>query len=249
MRFEAITLSLFAAALLSAVARPAQAQALSERVVISVSGASVTGTSEITSTVAFTANAEKGSYSYRFPVKPKPFGEVSARIRLIKNFGVSVGYTSVSANGTAEITGQIPHPFFFNQLRPITGQASLEHTETAVHVRATLSSAPGKKLQFSVSAGPTFFSVKQGLVDSVSWTDSYPYDTATFASAATKQVSQSATGFGAGADVAYYFSKHLGIGASASVAKATVSGTASDNSVVSIDVGGTSLGFGVRLRF
>ena len=251
MKFTLGHVVISAAVVTSLAALPSAAlgQTAKERVVVGINASYQTGTTEVSSSVGLTANAEHGTFSYKFPVKPKASADGSVRVRVIKNIGISVAYTNVSASGTAEISGQIPHPFSFNQLRNISGQTSLNRTETAFHVRATLSSAPGKKLQFTVSAGPTFFTMKQGLVDSVAWTDSYPYDTAVFSSATTKQVSQSVTGFGAGADVAYYFSKNVGIGATASVAKATVSATAADSSAVSLNVGGTYVGLGVRLRF
>lgn len=245
-------IAILGAAVISVVALPDQAfgqAASNERIVIGISGAYQAGTSDVSSTVGFTANAEHTTFTYKFPVKPGPAVDVMGRIRLIKNLGIGVAYTSFSANGTADITSQIPHPFFFNQPRSIAGQASLDRKETAFHIRATISSAPGRKLQFTAFAGPTFFTVTQGLVDSVAYADSYPYDTAAFSSATTKQVSQSKTSFGAGADVAYFFSKNIGIGAVASVAKTTMSAKAADDSAVSIDVGGTSFGVGLRLRF
>ena len=118
-----------------------------------------------------------------------------------------------------------------------------------MHIRATLSSAPGGKFQFSAFVGPSFFSVNQGLVDSVSWTDSYPYDTASFTKATTSTFSASKVGFEGGADVAYYFSRNIGIGLMAAVAKAEVSGTNSDKTTISVSVGGSTVGAGLRLRF
>ena len=227
----------------------AHAQAASDRVVIGANAAYQAGTSDVSNTVSFTANAERASFSSKFPVKPGPAFDVSGRIRVVKNFGIGIAYTSFSASGSADVTAQIPHPFFFNQPRNITGQSSLERKETAIHVRATISSRPGPKFQITAFAGPTFFSLKQGLIDGVSYTDAYPYDTATFTSATVKQISQSKTGFGAGVDLAYYFSRNLGIGATASIAKTTITATASDNSTVSINVGGTIAGIGLRLRF
>jgi len=227
----------------------AMAQAKPERVVLGINETYQAGTSEVSSTVGFTANLEKGTFAYQFPVKQGPAIDVSGRIRLFNNFGLGVAYTSFSASGTTAITGQVPHPFFFSQMRSIAGQASLDREETALHVRATFSSSPGKKLQFTVFGGAAFFTVKQGLVDRVSYTESYPYDTAAFGTATTHQESLSKMGFGAGADVAYYFTKNVGIGAVASIAKATIDATASDSSTVSINVGGSSMGLGLRLRF
>jgi len=236
-----------ACALLSV--RTAFAQAPTERVAISINGSYQAGTSDVSSTVGFEANAERGSYSYTFPVTPGPAFDVAARIRVRKNVGVGVAFTSFSASGAADITGQVPHPFHFNQLRDISGTTPMDRKETAFHIRATINSTPGKNLQYTVFVGPVLFSIKQDLVENVSYSDSYPYDLAAFSSASVRQISQSKMGFGAGADVAYYFSKNAGIGAVATVAKANFSVKASDDSSVSLSAGGTSIGIGLRLRF
>lgn len=221
----------------------------SNRGAIAINGSYQGGSSDVTSTVGFTANAERATFQYKFPVKPGTALDVSARYTVRKNLGVSVGYTSFSAGRSADVTGQIPHPFFFNQPRTISGTASLERKETAVHLRATLSSRPGKRLQFTASAGPAFFSITQTLIDAVSYTDAYPFDTATFSSATTRRVSKSKTGVGAAVDIAYYVSKHLGVGAIVSVAKASITAKAADDSSVAISAGGSALGLGLRLRF
>ena len=225
------------------------AQTVPERVALSANGTYQGGASSVSSTVALTANSESGSFSSAFRVKAGPGLDVSGRVRIFRNVSLGVGYTSFTANGTADVNGQIPHPFYFNRARTIAGQASLTHAETAVHVRLVIASAPGKKLQFTAFAGPVFFSMKQGLVDSVSYTDAYPFDTATFKSAVTREASQSKTALGGGVDVAYYFTKNIGIGVMASVATATFSLAASDSSAVSVSAGGTTFGGGLRVRF
>ena len=242
-----LSLAGISAALLTPTA--ASAQAATSRLTIGVNGAYRAGTSDVSSTVVFTANAEAGSFTWKQPVKPGAVIDGSAHVRLWRKLGLGVGYSSFAANGSADVTARVPHPFFFNQARSIAGQTSLDHKETAVHIRAVLTSAPDRKLQVAAFVGPVFFSVTQGLVDSVAYADSYPYDTATFTSAATKRVSRSKTGVGGGVDLAYYFSKNFGVGAVASIAQATISAKAADDSSVSIKVGGTTAGLGVRIRF
>lgn len=229
-------------------ATPAVAQTR-ERIVVSMNGIYQTGTSALASAGSFAVNAETATFSTNFPVKAGPAFDASARYNVRGALAVGVAVTQFTASADAEITGKIPHPFFFNQARSIAGTAALTREETAVRVELVLHSAPGRKLQFSAFAGPAFFAVKQGLIDAVSYTDSYPYDTAAFGQATVRTASTSKTGFAAGGDVSYYFSKTIGIGATAAIAKATVSLSASDGSSLSVNVGGTQAGAGIRFRF
>lgn len=229
--------------------KPKAAAPKNDRGTIYVNGAYQAGTSEVQGTVGFTANLEKGSFTSKAPVKEGPALDAGARVRVWKYVSVGVAFTSFSANGNATITGQVPHPFFFNTPRSIEGTTASERKETAVHVRAVFTSAPGRKLQFTGFAGPAFFSVTQTLVDKANYSDAYPFDTATFTSATTRRVSKSKTGIGAGADVAYYFTKNLGVGLSATYAKVSFDLKAVDESAVSINAGGALVGVGVRIRF
>jgi len=118
-----------------------------------------------------------------------------------------------------------------------------------LRIELVLHSKAGQKLQYLAFAGPAYFSVKQDLVDSVTYTDAYPYDTATFKSAVTKQTTSTKWGFAGGADVSYYFTKSIGIGGSVVIAKSTMSVKASDGSAVEMTAGGTQAGGGLRFRF
>jgi len=249
MRRYSLLITAFAIAALCAAA-PATAQT---GAVISVNGIYQGGTDAASHTVSFTMNAETATFTSNFPVKSGPGVDAGLRVGLRVGvrgaIGVAIGITHFTAAGSADVTAKIPHPFFFNQSRSIAGTTNLSREETTTRLAVVFSSAANKKLQFSAFVGPAFFSVKQGLVDAVTYTDSYPYDTATFGQATTKQVSKTKTGVTAGADVSYFFAKRIGIGLTAAVVKATIPVTAADGSSVSLSAGGTQIGAGLRFRF
>ena len=59
-----------------------------------------------------------------------------------------------------------PHPFFFNQPREVTGEATgVKRSETAVHVQAMYLVNPGGRLRLVLSGGPSFFDVRAGRRD------------------------------------------------------------------------------------
>ena len=93
------------------------------------------------------------------------------------------------------------------------------------------------------------FWVDQDLVSAVTFTHSFPFDTATFSGAATRRQSVSETGYHVGADAAVCFSRFVGMGGFARFSQATVELTSPDDGWFDVDVGGLQAGAGLRVRF
>jgi hypothetical protein len=134
-------------------------------------------------------------------------------VRVVGNFSVGVAVSSFVKRQDGAVAATIPHPFFYNTTRSIAGTAGgLERNELVTHIQAAYLISSGGKLEIALSSGPSFFSVKQGLVSDVTYTESYPYDTATFAAASSTTISTTKIGFNAGADVGVRLSKNVGLG-------------------------------------
>ena len=69
---------------------------------------------------------------------------------------------------------------------------------------------PVRAVDVKVMGGPTFFNLKQDFVSGVTVNETYPFDTATFAGATTKQLSKAAVGFNAGVDISRPLSSQRG---------------------------------------
>ena len=73
---------------------------------------------------------------------------------------------------------------------PLSGAPSgLRHDELAAHVQAMMSSARSAGWRSS-PAGPSFFRVEHDFVSDVSFSTAYPFDTASFTSAASERVTK-----------------------------------------------------------
>src|SRR6185369_15637755 len=83
--------------------------------------------------------------------------------RLAGNVGVGATLSTFGKRSDASITGSIPHPFFFNTPRTITGTATPQRAETVVHIQAAYV-VVSKKWDVAISAGPSIFSINQDLV-------------------------------------------------------------------------------------
>ena len=252
----AIALLLVIAGARSASAqRPAPARTVSaaqDRFRISVNGGvQVSSSSFDTSAtkVVYIENAVIGtSYSIRRGVDID--GGVS--VRLVGGFGVAVAVSSATSKRDADVSAAIPNPFFFKTPRTITGVAPGEQrSELVTHVDGVYTLHPARKVDVALSAGPSFFHVRQDVVTDVSFVDTYPFDAPVFTAATSQRVTATnAVGFNAGADVGLKLARHAGLGASVRFSKASVTLTMPNSTnTTAMDVGGTQLAGGVRLWF
>ena len=165
--------------------------------------------------------------------------------------GVGIGVTRYSKSTPVAFSASVPHPFFFNRARSVSGDISdLDREELAVHVQARGTFAPTRSVQVIVFGGPSFFTVKQGVVNDFEVIETYPYDTATFSRALSTTVDESKVGFNVGGDVGYFFTRQVGVGGSVQWAATTIDAPAPNGTgTFEIKAGGVQAGLGVRFRF
>jgi hypothetical protein len=218
---------------------------------VSVNGAFQTGGDNFGETVTFRENAEDGRFTTDYEVKSGPALNVSVGVGLWRNIGVGVGVTRYSKNTPTAFSASVPHPFFFNRPRDVEGEVGgTKREELAVHVQARATFVPNRRIQAVVFGGPSFFTVKQDIVNDFEITETYPYDTATFSRGITTKVDESKIGFNVGADVGYFFTRQVGVGGSVQWAAATIDAPASSGTgSFDIKAGGLQVGAGLRLRF
>jgi hypothetical protein len=241
------------------VARPADAQTRrpparpappTDRIFISVDGAYQVGTQDFDDSSSFSVNAETATYSGAYDVKSGPAFNISGSGLITRHFAVGVGVSRYSKATPIAVTASIPHPFFFNRARALSDTVSANREELAVHVQARLLlPLQSQRIQAAVFAGPSFFSVKQDVLTRVGYSDAYPYDAISPAPGQITNVSKSKTGFNAGADVAYFFTRQVGVGGVAQYAGTTIELTSASGGTTDAKVGGFQVGGGLRLRF
>ena len=143
-------------------------------------------------------NAEDGSLNTAYVVQKGPAFDIAAGGIIKGRLAVGAGVSRFQVATPSSLTASVPHPFFFNRPRTVSGTASgLSREELAVHVHAGGTFPIGTRVQVMVFGGPSLFKVRQGLVTDFSYSDSYPYDDATFASATTGTSNVSKIGFNA----------------------------------------------------
>lgn len=242
----------------------AQSNSWDGRGFLSVDGGYQASTTDFASTGKFTLYAEDGSLNADYKVKAGPGVNVRGGARVWRNLALGVGVTRFSRTHSANVTARLPHPFYFGSscptsvptcVREVSGEVTgLTHEETAVHVEATWMIRLGDKVDVSAFGGPSYIQLKQDLVRQVSYTESYPYDTATFGGADKVSHTKAKVGFNVGADVAYMLTKRIGLGGSIRYTRVSlqlqpVQIAPDTGTVEKMDAGGAQAGGGLRVRF
>jgi hypothetical protein len=234
-----------------ALATPASAQYRTPHEgYFTVNAASQPGGASLSDHFEFERNVETATADVQYPSKAGAGIDAGAGIRLWKRLGAGLSVSYLSSTGPASIDASIPHPFMFDQPRLINGTAdSIARTETGAHAQL-LYFVPGRgKLRLVLSGGPSWLKLEQEFVTEVHYSESYPFDTATFTRATTTGAHGSAIGFNAGADVRWMFSRQLAVGALVRLTRAQVDIDLPAGRTLPVDAGGVQAGGGIRFLF
>ncbi len=164
--------------------------------------------------------------------------------------GVGIGVSYYQRAGTTRVEASVPHPFFFNQPRSATFETKApEGTEVALHIPIVWMPASGMRVKILVFGGPSIFRVTQHVVHDVSLDDPYPHDTVTITGVTTTKLESTQPGFHVGGDVAYFFSRSLGVGAGVRYSSSATIALKDDAATTEGKAGGTQIVAGLRVRF
>jgi hypothetical protein len=237
--------------LITGPARPAAAQSAAwpERIWFSVSGGVQPTTNSFSDGFDVPLYTETEKVTIDYPVKGGAVIAASGGYRVWKRLALGFGVTRYNRRADATVDAQLPHPFFDNRFRAVEGTTPATRNEVGAHVLIGWMMPITDRIRLLVTAGPSVLSVRQSLVTSVEFTETFPYDTATFRSATTKDATATATGFNAGADVFWMFSRNVGAGGLIQVARARVKLPVDGGRTISIDAGGVQVGGGLRFIF
>jgi hypothetical protein len=231
------------------VAASAQTTA-DERWFISINGAYGVDTRTFDDGATFVANAEEGRFETNYTRKSGPMFDVSAGFLVGPRIGVGAAVSHYSRSTPVTVVASVPHPFYFDRMRPVTGDVGgLTRKELGVHLHARGVFPVSPTVTITLSGGPSYFGVSQDVVTGFAYADAFPFDEARFERAVTAKNSRSAIGVNAGGDLAIFLTSRAGIGISAQFARATVDMPSANGGTTRVRVGGVSTGAGLRLRF
>lgn len=229
---------------------PLQAQTQTDRGWLHVNGVYQMTKFIFTDTITFTQNVEDGTTVTPYTAGNTPGVDVMGGARLWQYLGVGAGITQATQTGVSTTsTTRVPHPFYFNRHRTVTGPAPTDRTDTQINLYGMAVVPAGRRVRVTLFGGPTFFRVQQDLVTAVTTTDTYPFNEVTFQSYTKQQHDVSTIGFNVGGDVSVFFSEHLGVGGMARYSIGTLAYTTAAGDPLTTDAGGFHVGGGLRVKF
>ncbi len=239
--------AIIASLCLVAAAPAAHAQG---RLRISINAADQVTSRTLSQNFTVPINVENAPIATSVEIANAPMFDIGASYRFLNRLAAGLSVSTLSRDVDGTLDAKIPHPFYFNMLRPISGTVpGMHHQETGVHVYAMYFIPLGGKLDLGVFGGPSHFSVKQDFATDVDYTASYPFDTATFTGAPLERISASVTGYNAGVDISWRLSNLLAVGGLVRFAGGSTTFTVASGNEVDADLGGLQTGVGVRIIF
>src|SRR5436190_6669493 len=154
------------------VAAPALALAQSAskppRFTIGVSGGVQQAAQDASDHFSFPKDVETETVDVKYPMKPWGLIDLAAAYRMWKNLGVGVAVSATTGKGKAEVTASVPHKFFFNQPRIVSGtENDIAHSETGVHLQVQYLLPATGRLHFTLEGGPSWLNVNHEVVTDV----------------------------------------------------------------------------------
>jgi long-subunit fatty acid transport protein len=216
---------------------------------VTVNGFAQVTTTSFSQSGTFEEFQEDGTFNANYKTKLAPGVDAGIAYKIHGNFGVGVAVSYVDGKADVDVDAQIPHPFFFNRPRPVSGESSVTRRETGIHFQAVYVVPISKTFNIMLSGGPSAIIVDQGVVNDIAYTHEFPYDTATFESAVAPRVKKTAAGLNAGVDLAWKLNDRFGVGALVRYSWANVDLRASDRNTISTTAGGLGVGGGLRIFF
>jgi len=216
------------------------------RVEVGLAFAQTLGTSTFSGTQTVKDYAEDGTLKSSYEVGSAPGAAFDLQYNLKKSFGVRVGFQTFSRKSTGTFDAQIPHPFFFNKPRSVSGtQSDLGFSESAFSVTAVYRGGSGK-WKLNIEGGPAFFSVDATVADRINYGDVYPYDVVTFSGVSSSKKKVSPVGFALGIEIGRELSNAVSV-----VAQGRFSQASGDIDVngqkMNVKAGGAQARIGLRI--
>lgn len=149
--------------------------------------------------------------------------DVLAGAAVVGSLGVGVGVSYSLREKAAVVDARVPHPFFFDQLRPATFETEpLSAYEAALHIPAIWMPPAFGPVRVLVFGGPSIFRFSQTVVTDVALDERYPYDTVAIRGITTEERKGTVFGYHAGTDVSVLVTRSVGVGAGVRYSRGTI---------------------------
>jgi hypothetical protein len=200
---------------------------------------------------------EPATAATAYPALPTAYGVgLEGGYQFKNGLGFGLHWTQATYDYSVGLALSIPHPFYYNAYASDadTTASSLTRKDTAVDISVTYVPHTPDRWRIRLFGGPTYFSVSQEMVSDIGYDQIYgfspSYNLVTITDFSQETVEGNTWGFHGGADVAYFFSRHVGVGGVVRVNGGSVDvDEPLSEQKATLKLGGVLLGAGVRFRF
>ena len=229
---------------------PRAAGADDHRFRIGIGGGLALGTVSWSSTSTWEVAREPAELVADYDSGSGPAVEGMLGVRVTPSFGFRATFGWSQRDTDASIDATIPHPFFFDQPRSVSGQASgLEYSQLATCFDLEWRPLVGK-VSVALFGGLALVRVEADFVERVEFDEEYPYDEATFRAATTQQGrSDAGVGWSAGASVSHALGTRVTLGLEGRYTRANLELALPGGTTAPIDAGGFQLIAGLAVGF
>ena len=214
------------------------------------------------STRVFPVFSELGNFQASYAIENGGVIAGGVSFRLWRNLAVGLDVSRYRSVNPAQITAELPHPFFFDLPRTTVGVASgMKRQELGLHVRALWMIQLTNWLVVSASVGPSLINAQQDLVSSVEHTEvGFPFDEIMFSGHTVSSQSATTAGMNNSVDIDTFVLHRLpflnrfavmekvGLGLLIRYVRGSVDMQIGDDRV-EVDLGGLQVTTGLRFRF
>lgn len=177
------------------------------RIEVGLAFAQTLGSTTFSGTQTIKDYVEDGTLKSSYDVGGAPGGAFDLQYNLSGKFGIRAGFQTFSRKSTGTFNAQVPHPFFFNKPRSVSGtQADMGFSESAISLTAVYRGGSGK-WKMNLEGGAAFFQVDATVAQKLTLGETYPYDTLLFSGVTTVKKKVSPIGFAVGLEVGREVSK------------------------------------------
>ena len=193
---------------------------------------------------------EEARIESRYRERRRPQGlELQAQYRIAGPFAVSGAFERFRSDRDAVFRASLPHPFFFDRFRELSGtESGLTYEENAVHVDAVFTRTWGF-FTLDGFAGPSWFQTRTEVLTDVVYDETFPFNDVTFEGVEARIFESRPIGYNAGAGATFRLGGIFGINLRVRYSRARTELVLDDGRAIELEAGGLRLGAGLRFLF
>lgn len=173
--------------------------------------------------------------------------EVGARLRIVGPVGIIASAELFDNAPSATYRNRLPHPFFYDRQRELSGEQPVSWSERALHVDPVLSFDFGSRLSVEAFSGLSMFFTETELLDEILYEEVFPYDAVVSKGTRFRRMEARPLGYNLGVSTTLRLLGVLGMNFGLRYSRADVHFELAEGREIHFDAGGLRFGAGLSI--